>query len=266
MLQELLNLGLVEIGSDDSRFKKIEAAGAALTKHLRGDPTLIIPAALIAIDYDADETEPIFNLVEEHVIQQWNTMRNTHVNRPRELLRSTIIHVLSLLAERNPEMAALIWHTVVSPLNHGQARLGKEAGLVREFLHELGKRAEEGAAALVTPLALTSKKGTAKKSASGKSELAHKSYTPLKDDELITRVGRSAGPEYPVGSPLDNSPNPHWPHDGQAWAIEFTPRMTAVLVKAINLGVRRIFERVKAALDDQTKSIKMLRNDVLTEQ
>ena len=33
-LQELLNLGLVAIGSDDSRFAKMEAAGAALIKHL----------------------------------------------------------------------------------------------------------------------------------------------------------------------------------------------------------------------------------------
>ena len=29
MLQKLLNLGLVEIGSDDSRFEKIEAAADA---------------------------------------------------------------------------------------------------------------------------------------------------------------------------------------------------------------------------------------------
>ena len=128
MLQKLLNLGLVEIGSDDSRFEKIEAAGAALMKHLRGDPALIIPATLIAIDYDADEAEPVFNLVEEHVIQQWNTMRNTHVNRPRELLRSTIIHVLSLLAEENSEMAALIWHTVVSPLNQRSGEAGQRGG------------------------------------------------------------------------------------------------------------------------------------------
>ena len=266
MLQKLLNLGLVEIGSNDSRFEKIEAAGAALMAHLRGDPALIIPAALIAIDYDADEEEPVFNLVEEHVIQQWNTMRNTHVNRPRELLRSTIIHVLSLLAEGNPKMAALIWHTVVSPLNHGQARLGKEAELVREFMGELGKRAEEGAAAFAPPLALTSKKGTARKNADRKSKLALKSYTPLKDNELITQVGRSAGPQYPTGKPLGNSPNQYWPNQGQPWAMEFTPRITAALVKAINLGMHRIFEHVKGALDDQTKSLKMLRDDVLTEQ
>ena len=35
---------------------------------------------------------------------------------------------------------------------------------------------------------------------------------------------------------------------------------------AINLGMHQIFERVKDALADQTKSVKMLRDDVLTEQ
>ena len=107
---------------------------------------------------------------------------------------------------------------------------------------------------------------TSKQRKHRKSDLALKSYTPLKDNELITQVGRSAGPEYPTGKPLGDSPNPSWPNEGQAWANEFTPRMTAALVNAINLGMHQIFERVKDALADQTKSVKMLRDDVLTEQ
>ena len=63
-LQELLKLGLVAIGSDDSRFATMEAAGAALVKHLLSNPALVIPATLIAIDCDADENDPILTLVE----------------------------------------------------------------------------------------------------------------------------------------------------------------------------------------------------------
>ena len=59
-LQELLNLGLVNIGSDDSRLAKMEAAGQALVQHLLSNPTLVIPATLIAIDRDTDEDDPIF--------------------------------------------------------------------------------------------------------------------------------------------------------------------------------------------------------------
>jgi hypothetical protein len=92
MLQELLNLGLVDIGSDDSRFEKMQAAGAALVEKLKAEPSLLVPATLIAIDTDVDEDEPLFSLVEELVVAEWKTMRNTHVNRPRELLRSIIVN------------------------------------------------------------------------------------------------------------------------------------------------------------------------------
>ena len=57
-LQELLNLGLVDIGSDDSRLTKMEATGTVLVKHLLGNPALVIPATLIAIDREADADRP----------------------------------------------------------------------------------------------------------------------------------------------------------------------------------------------------------------
>jgi hypothetical protein len=62
MLQELLNLGLVDIGSDDSLFEKMKAAGAALVEKLTTGPSLLVPAPLIAIDSDGDENEPFFSL------------------------------------------------------------------------------------------------------------------------------------------------------------------------------------------------------------
>lgn len=86
-LQELLNLGLVDIGSDDSRFEKMRAAASAFVTRLNEDPGLLIPSTLIAIDNEVDENDPLFALVEELVILEWPTLRNTHVNRPRELLR-----------------------------------------------------------------------------------------------------------------------------------------------------------------------------------
>ena len=40
-------------------------------------------------------------------------------------------------------MAALIWQTAFSPINHNQARLGKEGDLVRKLLQDFQKRAED---------------------------------------------------------------------------------------------------------------------------
>lgn len=245
-LQDLLNLGLLDIGSDDSRFTKMEATGEIFVKHLLSNPELVIPATLIAIDRDADEDDPVLTLVDELLVNEWRTIRNTHVNRPRELLRSIIIHALSVLGTDNPKMAALIWQTAFSPTNHGQARLGKEGELVRKLLQDFQRRAEDEATARdpfsESPLEkLRDRKPI-------------KSYKDLEDKDLITDIGRSAGPEDSAGNPLE-TPNPHWSNAAPHWSYEFTPRITAALVKAVNLGMKRVLVPIHKELQSQRNEL-----------
>ena len=70
-------------------------------------------------------------------------------------------------------------------------------------------------------------------------------YPALKDQDLTNDVARAAGPNYPAGTGLPD-PNPDWPNAGQPWSLEFTPRVTAALVKVINLGLTRLSESVTA--------------------
>ena len=69
----------------------METTGTVLVKHLESNPALAIPATLIAIDRDTDADDPILTLVDGQLVKEWKTVRNTHVNTPRELLRSIII-------------------------------------------------------------------------------------------------------------------------------------------------------------------------------
>ena len=68
MLQELLNLGLVNIGSDDSRFAKMESAAQKLSAQFKDSPSLMITATLVALDEQVHEDDPFFELVEGLVI------------------------------------------------------------------------------------------------------------------------------------------------------------------------------------------------------
>ena len=238
-LQELLNLGLVDIGSDDSRLAKLEATGEVIVEHLLSNPALIIPATLIAIDRDIDEDDPLLTLVDERLVNEWKTIRNTHVNRPRELLRSIIIHALSVLGARTPTMAALIWQTAFSPINHQQARFGKEGGFVRQLLQDFHERVEEAAPARVRLSTPPSKEH--------RNKAPLPSYTQLQDDDLTPDIGRSVAPHDQAGTPYKD-PNPHWPNAGQPWSDEFTPRMTAALVKAVNLAMNHIVTAVTTNL------------------
>ena len=245
-LQDLLNLGLLDIGSDDSRFTKMEATGEVFVKHLLSNPDLVIPATLIAIDRDADEDDPILTLVDEQLVNKWRTIRNTHVNRPRELLRSIIIHALSVLGTDNPKMAALIWQTAFSPTNHGQARLGKEGELFRKLLQNFQKRAEDESTVRDHFSEPPLKKPRDRK--------AIKSYKDLEDEDLITEIGSSAGPHDSDGNSFE-TPNPHWSNEVPHWSYEFTPRITAALVKAVNLGMNRVLVPIDKEIQSQRNEL-----------
>lgn len=255
ILQDLLNLGLVDIGSDDSRFAKIEGTAMAVVEHLVSRPTLVIPATLLATDREASEDDPVFTLVDEQLVREWKTIRNTHVNRPRELLRSIIIHALSVLGTDSPRMAAAIWHTAISPIDHGQARLGNEGELLRKLLQDFQKRAEDDAIVRARrPEPRTKKR---------QRNIRPQAPVPLKDQELITDVGGAAGPHDSVGEAFDD-PNPNWTNSGPQWSYDFTPRMARALVKAVNLGMERVVARIDSELQSYRKDHERLSSHLET--
>lgn len=241
-LQELLNLGLIDIGSDDSRFTKIKGASKALVDKLETKPGLIIPATLISIDCDVVEQDQFLEIVEKLVIDKWKTMRNIHTNRPRELLRAIIIDALGQAAKNNPEIASAIWQTAISPFNHNQAKLGKEAELVKRLLQDIGDYAEQEAIARLSQTIPTTIKKPRKKTI-----FKPQPAPNIQDTELIKDVGRSAGPQDKEGEAYKD-PNPHWPNVGEEWSDEFTPRMTSALVKAVNLGLTQMSDKYSSSM------------------
>ena len=251
MLQELLNLGLVEIGSEDSRFEKMQAAADALAKRFSEEPHLLIPATLIALDEGADEDDPFFILVEEIVTLEWKTLRNTHANRPRQLLRSISIVALATAAMESAEVSSVIWNTAASLMKHQQVCLGKAAGLIGGLLGQAFERAETEAirrAGMSSPQS----KRKSKKTSTGSAEL--KLVAVINEEELLTDVARAAGPQHPAGQPLTDA-NPHWPNANNPWSHEFNPRMTAALVKAVNLGTSRLAKSITENLAAHDTSI-----------
>lgn len=250
MLQELLNLGLVDIGADDSRFAKMESASTKLTKRLEESPPLMITATLVALDENVQEDDPFFELVEGLVIDEWKTLRNTHVNRPRELLRSIVISALSGAASENPERSAIVWNTAGSRLIHDQTSLGKAAGLLKHFFEVAFSTAEHEALQRMGMIASLPTKRHRKKSTSEASSAPNvpSLARSIESDEVLQDVARSAGPQFPQNQALNTDPNPYWSNQAQHWSHEFTPRMAEALVKAVNLGTTRLAESIVTEL------------------
>ncbi len=266
-LQELLNRGLVDIGSDDSRFEKLKSAASALATRFKEDPELLLRATLISLDDSVHENDPMFAQVEELVIAEWKTLRNTHVNRPRELLRSIVVDALATATNGNAKAAGAVWNTAASPLRHGQARLGQAAPVVQKVIQDAGQFAESEAVArsgLVVP-------GSDKRGQE-KAPFERVPFTvkgTIADEDLLKDVGRAAGPQNPQGQGLE-APNPHWTNQAPQWSYEFTPRMTAALVKAVNLGTGRLAESVAQGVAsylstfdaELLREVEQLRNDM----
>ena len=238
-LQELLNLGLVPIGSEDSRFEKIKSTSSELVTTIREDPTLLIPATLIALDGDVQEAARLFSLVEDLLMRHWNTLRNTHVDRPYALLRSIIIDALGDITRSAPEVAGAVWNTAASRLRHGQVSIGKPADVVSALLQTASDDAESEAvnrAGLVLPTSKTSRR----KKANSRS-MSWSVDGPIQEDDVLMNVVAAAGPHDEQGE-TTSDPNPYWPDSTSDWSYAFAPRMAASIVEAINLGASRLAE------------------------
>lgn len=236
-LQQLLNLGLLDIGSDDSRFEKMKLAASALTERFKKEPSLLIPATLLSLDENIDEDDTMFEIVEELVIAEWKTLRNTHVNRPRELLRSITIDALEAAVTADYNSAAVVWNTAAAPLQYSQVHIGKADSLIQKMLNGARELAEQEA--VRRAVLKTNKSQNQKRKSSASKKAALSVSANISEDEIFADVARSAGPKHPNAAELEN-PNPHWPNANDAWSHEFSTRMATTITKAVNLSSARI--------------------------
>jgi len=263
MLQELLNLGLVEIGADDSRFQKMQSAANALSRHFVDKPELLVTATLIALDDDSDEGDPFFELVEKLVIVEWVTLRNTHVNRPRQLLRSITVDAIASTISNHPAWSGLVWNLAMPRVHHKQTRLGKASSLIEKVLNDAFAISETEALNLMGMQTSSSKpsSGNKKKSASASiAKLDIKSEVAAK--EFLAEIFAAAGPSDSTGATTAN-PNPYWPNSAQQWSHEFAPRMAAAIAKAVNLGTSKISASVGDSIQSQLSSFESQLKDRL---
>jgi hypothetical protein len=243
-LQELLNLGLVDIGSDDSRFEKMKFASSAFASKLEEEPGTLIQATLIAIDEEVEEDDLILVMIEEMVLEVWPTMRNTHNHRPRVLLRSIIIDALTAAIEKNHEAAGIVWNTASSPYRHKQIQLGKSKSIVEGLLQKSMQNSETEAIRRAS-LATSSKKRKRNKKFTPEPVSLDVEETVTYED-LITDV-ESACTSTSNGRTVQGA-NPYTIAHGENWLQEFTPRMTKALVKSVNLGTKLLAESLSKSL------------------
>ena len=261
MLQELLNLGLVDIGPDDSRFQKMQNAANALCEHFIEVPELLVTATLIALDEDSSEDEPFFDLVEKLVIAEWVTLRNTQVNRPRQLLRSITLDAIASTISSHPGWSGLVWNIAMPRIQQKQTRLGKASSLIEKLLKSAFSISEtEALNKMGMQTSLPSSANKKKSASTSISKFDIKSEVTAK--EILAEIFSAAGPTDNAGTATAN-PNPHWSNSSPHWSYEFAPRMAAAIAKAVNLGTSKISANLRDTIQSSLYSFETQLKDRL---
>ena len=100
---------------------------------------------MIALDPTISGEDPIVEAVEEFIIKQWPTFRNSVVktkDTPIAYIQAVILSALSKLS-RDVNLAAIIWHSGCNILSH--YKLSGQEKVLTEFMLEIGRKVEEAA-------------------------------------------------------------------------------------------------------------------------
>lgn len=112
LLLDLLKAGLLEsLGDDDQRRERAEAAAAATGEWLRAAGRPHFGEAVIwAIDETSESVGPVFDYVENQLIEAWPTLRNVYPESPNELLRAITMQGVVSAQEGEPDLEAAAWY------------------------------------------------------------------------------------------------------------------------------------------------------------
>lgn len=92
---------LPSIGGSDEIYKNLMEAAKAIAEDLKKSPAKIPIFALVAIDNQIQENEPVLEVVERSIKSKWKMLRSFFAEMPIVLYRVIILRALELLAKED---------------------------------------------------------------------------------------------------------------------------------------------------------------------
>lgn len=259
ILNSFLSLGLIDnIDGNDERFSKIEQAATKLAECYREDNALLIPAVLAGLDPLVALGEPAISKAKELLQNEWKAFLTAYTEEPINLYRGIILEACSLVAEE-ANNAAIMWLTAcdIFPL----LRCGKEESTLRQFMHSLGRIAEESSLVSEPEWALNKEK-VIKLDAFPDLE---RPMVKVDEENLYELIAGAAGAGYinkDGGNDVGQNPNRYWSHNnGHGWVGDFAERMSNILASELsNLGEQINAVDDSAALNSMKISVEKALN------
>ena len=119
IIQDFLRQNLLDLGEDESRWEHLTTTADAIRNNLIKTRWKVAPYLLTALDSDCPADEPIFEEVEELLMQRWRLLRQRFAaERPRQILRSIILQALHDLVREDHSSGCVVWLCGSSYVEH----------------------------------------------------------------------------------------------------------------------------------------------------
>lgn len=259
IFDEFIKAGLIKIGGDDDIYDKLITSSKELAKELLVEKIKIINYALVSLDKNIAENEPVLKEVEECISKTWKMIRSQFGEMPIAIYRAVILQALENLAEEEAEIASIIWMTCSNTYQYLEFS-STEQDLIKNHLNAMGNISEDEAL----------KEWTIDREIKNiripNFKIEVKKTKKVVDQKQLTEYFIAAsGPQGEDGV-ARNDPNANWTNGNQSWSYQFAPRaakgVTIEVNKALELQNNDIHQFFSSFEKQATSYFTKLKRDV----
>lgn len=226
VLLRFLGKGLINVGGDDAKLEKLQAAAAELATRLQKNPAKTLNFALVAFDPGVPANDPVVAEAQSVLGQQWPTYVNTFSGTPVGPIRAMLLGAMVAAAKEDERVAVAFAASARNALPF--VEVGNEKEIWADVVSHVERSVDDRAEAewtVPSEISVPDLKVT-----SQAPKIALKS-AKVDREALMDTMAAAGGPQGPKGA---TSGNPHWPNQNvHAWNNEFSKRAAAAIADAI---------------------------------
>lgn len=224
-LLRFLEIGAIDLKGDDTRLEKLRSTAKDLSTALRKAPSKTASFTMVAADPNIAATDPTVDEAMAALRKQWETVANAFAGRPVGILRAILLDAIVQAARSDDAIAVAFVNTARNALAHSET--SDEAEIWREAISEIETKVDARAEAeWATPEMVTIEPLQYMPPA----PVSANYQAPTVDESgLQAKIFSAAGP---WGG--NNQNRYHFQSNPQAWAQDFSARMSVAIAEALN--------------------------------
>jgi hypothetical protein len=205
ILLRFLEIGLVDVGADDTKLEKLRASVQDLVAGLRKAPGKAIRYTLVAADPDVIATDPAIEEAMVLIRKHWVTVSNTFQTTPVAIVRAMLLDAVVQCARDDDAIGVAFVNSARNTLPNVPS--GNERPIWLDVVTEIERKVDERAEAEWATPSMISIPPLSYNGPETKSVNVKKASTDR--DTLNAMIVRAAGPQG------GGNQNPHWSNQPQ---------------------------------------------------